>query len=124
MKTFKQFDLLFSVVLIALFALLSAIRQDLIFITGYFVVGGWQLVSMIVHAVNGWFTSKGSVRYIYHRVVAVLFGLTVLGFALFPLLMVILYLMLFAAPVMAVIYTVICRNEYALLKNRALIQLK
>ena len=124
MKTFKNLDIGFSIGLILSFAILTALRRDLIFIAGYFAVGAWQLVSMVVHAVNGWFTSKGSARYIYHRVVAVVFGLTGLGFAIFPLLWIIMYFMLFAAPVMAIIYTVICRNEYVLLKSRALIQLR
>ena len=124
MKTFKQFDLIFSIILIILFALLTAIMQDLVFMVGYFVVGGWQLISMIAHAANGWFTSKGSARYIYHRVVGVLLVLTVICFAIPSLLMCMMFFMLFAAPPMALIYAVICRNEYELLKIRALIQLK
>ena len=124
MKTFKNVDIGFSIGLILSFAILTALRRDLIFIGGYFAVGAWQLVSMVVHTAKGWFTSKGSARYIYHRIVATLFCLTALGCVVFPLLWIIMYFMLFAAPVMAIIYTVICRNEYVLLKNRALIQMK
>ena len=54
MKTFKQFDIIFSITLIILVALLTAIRRDFVFLTGYCVVGGWQLSSIIVHAINGW----------------------------------------------------------------------
>ncbi len=50
MKKFKKIDAWVSAVLIIGFAVPSFINQDATFIIGYFVVGGWQVISMLLHA--------------------------------------------------------------------------
>ena len=58
MKKFKQADYFISLLLILVFVIISFINQDITWIVGYFVVGGWQVISMIIHAFFGWFTVK------------------------------------------------------------------
>ena len=124
MKTFKKTDLWISCLLITVFTIVSLVRMDSTFIIGYFTVGGWHVISMIVHAVNGWFTQKGSSRYIYHWIVFGIFALTALGFIVFYLLIIIMYIMLFAAPFMAVFYTWLCYDEVYVKMQRPITLLK
>lgn len=124
MKKFKTIDVWVSIILIIAFAILSLIMQGATVFVGYFVVGGWQLISMFVHTFNRWFTNKGGKRYIYHIIVAIimLFGfLAALGT---PVTMYIMVVMLFAAPVMAIYYSWICYKEVYVKMVRPLDQLK
>ena len=67
MKKFKTIDLWVSIILIIGFTIVSLIRYDGTFMVGYFVVGGWQLVSMIVHVVKKWFIKKSAINTICLR---------------------------------------------------------
>ncbi|MEP7164687.1 MAG: hypothetical protein ABI741_08335 [Ferruginibacter sp.] len=124
MKKVKQADLGISIALIFFFIILSFINEDTTFIIGYFVVGGWQLISMIVHAVKGWFTEKGGRRYIYHWVVLCILLTALLGLAIPEFLVLLAYPMLFAAPFMAIYYSWICYNEVYVKMQRPLTLLK
>jgi len=48
MKLFKQIDLVISIALITGLSFWYIYDQDILF-TAYFVTGGWQVLSMIVH---------------------------------------------------------------------------
>ena len=133
MKTYKQIDFWGSVILISGFIIASLIRMDLTFIAGYFVVGAWQLVSIIVHGVKQWFTRKGSSRLSYQHLMIVLFcalAVTfVISFATHGVagifLMIILFALLITAPFLAIIYTIICYNElFVAIPKRELAHLK
>lgn len=116
MKRFKQLDLLISTGMIAGFLVACIIDTGLIF-TAYFVTGGWQVLSMIVHATAGWFTRKGSARNTYHWTTVIIIALACLT----PLVYIfgfIFFLLLFLAPVLAVIYTLICYGELKTLDLR------
>jgi 4-amino-4-deoxy-L-arabinose transferase-like glycosyltransferase len=139
MKTFKTIDFWISVVLIVFFAIISIfkIRSVLEFniaglgshewnlMTGYFVVGGWQVCSMLVHAFAGWFATWGSARKRYSILVLILIVLLPLGLwfnieaTIIPL-----YLLLFLAPVMALYYTYLCYSELRKMKSRPMDLLK
>ncbi len=112
MKKFKKIDVVVSILLIVASVVWACVQPnyDFDFLLGYFVVGAWQITSMIVHAISGWFCEKGSSRYYYHRLVFGIFVITVFGIV-FPYLLVIFYLLLFFAPVMAVWYTCMCGYE-------------
>lgn len=96
MKKVKEIDAWISSILIAGFAIVSIINYDDTFIVGYFVVGGWQVISMIVHAVTKTFTNKRGSRYAYHWITAVSLATMPLGS---------FWILLFTAPFMAVFYT-------------------
>lgn len=120
MRTFKLFDSLISAVLIITaisITLTTGIYRNFYW---YFIVGGWQIVSMIIHEINHWFVPEGSIRRLYHRVVAWMFvilvawlligGVIPATFLLYILIY--LYLLLVFTPVMAIFYTILCFIEW------------
>lgn len=129
MKTFKQLDIAMSIALITGFFIAALIKQDETFIIGYFVTGGWQVISMLVHAADGTFAGKGTARYNYHWTVAVIIGIALFAWAtqLQPLLVIAFILasiLVFIAPLMAVFYSCLCWAELSALRKREFIHLK
>ena len=116
MKLFKQVDLCISLLLIAGFTIYALVEPEYLFL-GYFAVGGWQVASMLVHLIARWFTVKGSPRMIYTWVSGIVIGLAFLGKIITPLLFIFLVL-LFVAPVMALVYCHICYREIKSLKEK------
>lgn len=123
MRTFKMADLLCSIVLITGFTFISIIRMDQTFLYGYLVVGGWQVVSMVIHAFKNWFNEKGSTRKIYHWVVTIIIALGITAPLIQPFFF-IFYIMLFFSPVLAVFYTLLCLHEVKRMNRRPLALLK
>ncbi|MFT3979818.1 MAG: hypothetical protein QM687_05055 [Ferruginibacter sp.] len=124
MKKFKQIDLIISIALIIIFLIYGILSKDFKFITGYFVVGGWQVISMLVHQFNHWFIQKGSSRLFYHNMVVILIAVTAFSLLIPLFSLVLLFFLLFAAPVMAVMYSLICYNELSVKMQRPLALLK
>lgn len=117
MEKFKRVDCWVSIFLLvscALFVLLSMDNWGSALIVSYFIVGGWQVLSMTVHAVTGYFTKRVWGRLLYHWIVVVVI-------ALFPFTM---WLLLYIAPVMAVFYTAMCYHETFVLMKRPMELLK
>ena len=123
MKKFKQIDFLLSCALIIGSVGWGLVTFDERFLIGYFVVGGWQVISMIVHAINGWFCQKGSSRYKYHWAVSIITIVAMLGFVLYPLL-IIFFPLLFLSPFMAIWYTSLCYDETYIKMSRPMELLK
>lgn len=115
MKEFKLIDIWVSIVLIIGFSIYSLIKFDHSFLIGYFVVGGWQVISMIVHAAQKWFTGKDGPRYVYNWI-------TFIALITFPIGS--YWILLFIAPCMAIYYTWQCYYELYILMRRPLDQLK
>lgn len=126
MKTFKIIDVWISIVLIAGFGIAALKMQSMeTLLIGYFAVGGWQILSMLVHYLNHWFMRKGGKRSMYHWVVLFTVTITIiLALLSFQLILVPLYLLLFAAPIMAMYYTAICYEEVSIKMKRPLADLK
>jgi len=124
MKRFKQIDTWVSAALIVGFTVWALIKFDHTFLIGYFVVGGWQVISMIVHSINGWFCEKGSRRYNYQWAVASIFLIAALGLIVYPVLFVLLFALIFLAPLMATWYTWLCYQEVYIKMQRPLAMLK
>jgi len=123
MERFKKTDLIVSIALIIVCTIVSLLKNDETFIYCYFIVGGWQSISMVVHAVNGWFTRKKSTRVIYHWSVVLILLIAACTFII-PVFFFIFYIMLFAAPVMAICYTIMCYQEVKEIKERHSLALK
>ena len=124
MKTFKLIDVWISLTLITVFVLLDLLPVENSFIMGYFVVGGWQLISMVVHVIAGWFGDKGGLRYRYQWTVLLIILATLLFLAVYPLLLLWLLALLIGAPLMAVWYTLICYQEVYVKMKRPLDSIK
>jgi hypothetical protein len=115
MKTFKLIDFWVSTGLILSFSVLSIFTQDHIFITGYFVVGAWQVISMLAHVFSRTFTQPWGARSIYHWITLLVLVTMPLGS---------FWILLFTAPFMAVYYTWICYREVYVKMQRPLSVLK
>lgn len=120
MKTFKLCDLWISTGLIISFIGINMIEvpDSLIsetVLTGYFVVGGWQVISMAIHAITKTFTAKWSNRYVYHWITFISVITMPLGS---------FWILVFTAPFMAVYYTWLCYAEVRLMNQRPLALLK
>lgn len=124
MKTFKLVDFWVSAGLIIVFTVLSIFKQDYTFIVGYFVVGAWQVISMLVHTFKRLFCEKGGPRLQYHKIVIVVLSCALTGFLIYPLLLIMLYVLLVAAPFMAIYYTWLCYREVYVKMQRPLSILK
>ena len=122
MKLFKQLDLWMNVALILCLGL-SALSRMICPFHFYYIVGAWQVFSMIVHGCSGWFMQKGGRRRVFHNTVIIIGVLVVLSNWVEPFLLIFLFLLLFS-PIMAIIYTIMCFDECLLMKERPLSKLK
>ena len=110
MKNFKTIDFIIQVFLIISFIIKSMLNIDQTFIYGYFIVGGWQVISMIVHQINKWYTKQGSRRFYYHRITAATLIIMPSGFII-PSFFIVWVPLLFVAPIMAIYYLATCYRE-------------
>ena len=121
MKNFKICDFWISAGLIISFTILNIIDfkgnilNTPVLFAAYFTVGGWQVISMIVHAVTHTFTHWPGARYAYHWVSLIAVITMPLGS---------IWILLFAAPFMAVYYTWLCYSEVYVKMKRPLDLLK
>jgi hypothetical protein len=115
MKKLKKTDAWISIVLITGFIIASIINKDYTFLLGYFGVGGWQVISMLVHVFYKSFTEKKGIRNAYHWVT--LISLLTMPIGSF-------FILFFAAPVMALFYTWLCLDEVRKMNERPLAILK
>ena len=103
MKHFKLVDILINIALMGWFLTHHWRRDPDALLTAYFTIGGWQVISMIVHEAHKWFTVKYNTRYLYHRI-------SLLSVITIPLGS--FWILGFTAPFMAIFYTVLCIVEY------------
>jgi len=120
MKKFKKIDLGISTILIIYFIVFNVITVpdsliDEHILIGYFVVGGWQVVSMLVHALTRTFAHKRGKRYIYHWVTFIALATMPAGS---------FWILAFTAPFMAIFYTWLCFDEVRKMNQRPLAILK
>lgn len=116
MRTYKLIDAIISTALIV-FCLISYFLDPSLekMILYYCIVGGWQTLSMIVHALQKWFTRKQGFRYVYHWIT--FFSLITLPLGSY-------WILAFTAPFMAVCYTILCYTELLAKTQRPLSLIK
>ncbi|QEC68533.1 hypothetical protein FRZ67_14920 [Panacibacter ginsenosidivorans] len=122
MKNFKQFDCWLQLLPIIVCTMLI-VTGTMDFYYGYFIIGGRQFISMLVHEFTESFTYKGSARRIYQNITYIIVACMVLT----PLVYVtgiVFVPMLFAAPFMAAYYTGMCYRETFIYSKRPLSMLK
>jgi hypothetical protein len=124
MKKFKILDVYISITLILSALMFIPFDGTYAFVCGYLILGGWHCVSMLVHAIKGWFVTKEFARIYYHWTVAVVIVFAGLALLIKSLMMMLMVVMLIAGPIMAIIYTRICYNETFKLMKRPLDDLK
>jgi hypothetical protein len=124
MKIFKILDVYISITLMLTALMLLPFDGTYAFVCGYFILGSWHCVSMLVHAIKGWFVTKQFARINYHWTVAVVIVFAGLALLIKSLMMVLMVVMLIAGPIMAIIYTSICYKETFKFMKRPLDDLK
>ncbi len=124
MKILKQADVYFQFFLM-LFVIVSLFQTEpfLQSYEHYFLVGGWQFVSMLFHEFAGRFTAKGGRRRTYQNAVYIIVAFMVAGFIV-PFFLYIFFILVFVAPFMAIYYLFICYDETYHHMQRPLAQLK
>jgi hypothetical protein len=131
MKKFKSADLLISILLIVIAVVYAIIKRNQTAFAGYFVVGAWQVISMLLHYKKQLFTQTGGSRSNYHKcILAIALFTAILLLAakltewmLLPLLLFLAFL-LFTAPVLAIYYAWLCYNETYVKMRRPMYFLK
>lgn len=120
MKNFKIYDcwintgLIISCIVINMTELPGSLVSSSV-LTSYFIVGGWQVISMIIHTVTKTITYKPARRYAYHWI----------GFiAVITMPIGSFWILVFTAPFMALYYTWMCFDEVQKMKQRPLAILK
>ena len=122
MKNFKRIDFWLQIVIMAICTMLI-VTNTMDFYYGYFITGGWQFISMLVHEFAESFIHKGSARRIYQNITYII----VVCMALTPLVYVtgiVFVPMLFAARFMAAYYARMCYREAFIYSKRPLSILK
>jgi hypothetical protein len=113
MKRFKQIDCIVQVLLIVGSLLTYFMQASNGVIDGfivYFVVGGWQLLSAVVHLFNKTY-NRVLLRRIYWSTVIALIAGSVFASVNDNRLLTYLYMMLFLTPALTLYYCTICMIE-------------
>ncbi len=128
MKKFKKIDCIVQAVL-----LLVALCWNLVginrgsflgnepFIIPYFTIGGWQLMSALVHAIKPMYNKKIP-RRIYLFVLLTVVAGTILAYFQGDAVLMFFYVLLYLTPGMAIYYFVLCIAETRAIKNVVLAQ--
>ena len=131
MKRFKIIDFWLNVVLIPAFVLFGFVTMNEKFLFGYFIVGGWQIASMVIHWMNKWFMETGWKRSYYQKfvlilvtIIALLAALAQAAEELYMPLLVIMFLLLMLSPLMAIYYAYMCYEETFIKMKRPMELLK
>ena len=103
MRIFKITDICVSLALLLLFSVRFCTEDRLNWLfESYFIMGGWQSISMLIHAINSWHTRKWGTRYLYHWIAFI----SVITFPIGSC-----WILAFTAPFMAIFYTGLCIVE-------------
>lgn len=126
MKKFKKIDCIVQAVL-----LLAALCWNLLgvsrgrflgnepFVIPYFTIGGWQLMSVLVHAIKPMYNKK-ILRRIYLFVLLAVVAGAILAYFQGDAVLLFFYALLVAAPFMAMYYCIVCIAETRAIKNTSL----
>jgi hypothetical protein len=115
MKRFKQIDIAVQIAAIVASIIYALVDRSTNFIFGYFVVGGLQIISFLVHwAISGTGgLTPGRRRYGWFLLTVAFLALLCWATPLALIILLYLFLlpMLFVAPVIAIAYSNMCYNE-------------
>lgn len=113
MRSFKKIDCVIQGILIVLGLVMGVSSRrmfdDTAFFAGYFLVGGWQLLSVIVH-----FFYEAPYEKIMRKIYLITLGVVIVALLVsIPTggIIVTLFGLLFFSPVMAVYYLITCIKE-------------
>jgi hypothetical protein len=119
MKLFKKIDLAAQLLLIITGVLLPVISKGNLFY-GYFLVGGWQLLSTAIHFIyrQQYYPIKQRSYYLWTLQAFILTGILLFFSFFFG------YILLVFSPFLAIWYLAICIMEIKILEKKDFIHLK
>jgi hypothetical protein len=122
MITLKKFDFWGQIV-----ATVACVLYGILFREGffafYFIVGSWQVISTITHLYSkNTLTTRG--RQFYNIFLVAIAILVALGLIIPAILYLMLYVLLFVSPCLAIWYATICYKEIEINQYRALVHFK
>jgi hypothetical protein len=123
MKTmiyFKQVDLLMQLLLIMVWGVFFTIRLEYGLI-GHFIVGGWQLTSMLLHRLAKKYFYALRQRRAYEQTLVYLFFAGIATLPLFPYFLAFLFI---AGIIMAAWYAFTCYREIKVLHKKLLVHIR
>lgn len=129
MKLLKITDSVVQVLITLYFIISSLLMHD----SGqmmywYFILGGWQVLSYLLHQFSGWPMLNKKERNNYGSCLGWILFLGLILYLLLlielPILIFYLFAMLFVGPVMAIWYFTIGYREYVQIRHREFIHLK
>jgi hypothetical protein len=111
MKIFKKIDVTVQLLLILAASIVNLLFQrDFLseyLMVSYFIVGGWQILSVIVHALNPLpFRSRWRRVYLW-----TLLSIVILGLFCIPVFLYYLFFLLFVSAALAIFYFITCVRE-------------
>lgn len=131
MKYLKLTDLLTqaSLMLTSLVLVFIDGEGEIAFVLFYFVLGGWQLLSYIIHlffADASWYHKKNRVRYgkALAWTIGVLIASILLSATQLPFIFYFMYALLFISPLYAIGYLILVLRELQTIQRKAFIHLK
>ncbi len=89
----------------------------------YFIVGGWQLISVLIH-VFAKKMLKAESRQVYHVVLLLVLLFLIIGLFVTSIMWLLLYGLLFLSPLLAIWYLIICYTEIKVNQSRDLIHFR
>lgn|SRR5450432_2349249 len=125
MKSFKIADCFIQCLLLAIgvgYYLSDVLHRDFIsnnyFFIPYIFTGGWQLLSVSVHALNPQYNKK-ILRRIYLVLLLMCITAAVVTYFFGDALLWFFFILLFFSPAMAIYYCIVCFIETKAIKDRA-----
>ncbi len=116
MKKFKWVDTWISITLFIVLSICCIVKPSFEnIVISYFIIGGWQVTSMLIHELNKWFVSLTGLRRIFHLIALSCLLLIPFGLTKF---------MLIIVPFMLLCYIFICYRELYTKMKRPLDVLK
>jgi len=120
-RKYRIIDAVIQVALLIAWLLMVFIKAKYA-IMFYFIVGAWFLVSLVVHRLLD--SDRNSAYNVFLVIVASIVVAVALGFIISPVFFIVLYMLLFCGPVMALLYTYVCFTEMKRLNTRPINLLK
>ena len=121
-KKIQKADAWIQVVLLACWAF-SPLADFKYFFIFYFIMGGWQLLSLVYYWV-GTYSNYEDRQNVFRLIIVFFIILTATGLLYHPLLSSALLILFFCAPILSLCYTYTCFLEVNYLNRRPLYQLK
>lgn len=120
----KKIDAIVQVLMVVFVLIMSTMFDNSWWMLGYFLLGGWQLMSTIITRLFARHLPSVFQRDYYIKTLLVLVALALLLFAIPSFTFFYLYALLFIGPVLAVWYIIITWQELLMWQKRHLIQLR